>query len=186
MAVLCALLLGAGVVMAVTMREDNPTRVSTGSPGETATSSMTEAAMSSKTSHEPSGLAFTLTTGANNFRSSDSVSFTLVVRNNSASPRTFNSSPGPRFALFSRDKQVWNDGCETAYAAIFGTDEIAPGEEITFTGKYPQTLEDPASRQKCQQPPGDYNLTGLFQWCPTGGDDCEDVAITPVAVRIVG
>ena len=126
-----------------------------------------------------------LTTSANSFRSSDNVSFTLVVRNNSTSARTYNSSPGPRFALTSGDKQIWNDGCETAYAAIFATDEIGPGEEVTFTGSYPQTMDDPASRESCQRPPGEYNLTGMFHWCPTGGDDCEHVPITPVAVRIV-
>lgn len=202
MAGLCALLLAAGVVMAVTMREDKPTSVSTGSPGETADSSTTTSpstteqeattttqpsttATSSPTRHDPSGLVFTLSTSSTEFRSGDEVAFTLLVRNDSNQTRTYNSSPGPRFAFTSGDKQIWNDGCETAYAAIFATDEIAPGEEVTFTGSYPQTLNDPASRESCQQPPGDYNLTGLFQWCPTEGDDCEHVPITPVAVRII-
>lgn len=151
----------------------------------TTTTQPPSTAISANHRHEPSGLVFTLTSSRNQFRTSDQATFELVVRNESGVPRTYNSSPGPRFAFVRDGQQVWHDGCETAYPAIFGTDEIAPGEEVRFTGAYPQTSPDGQPRESCQQPPGDYNLTGLFQWCPQGGEECEDIPLTPVPIEII-
>lgn len=165
--------------------QDPPEETTTTTQQPAADSRPPSAPASATTRHGPSGLVLTITSNRTSLRSSEEAAFTLTVHNESAVPRTYNSSPGPRFALVSNGQQVWHDGCEMAYPAIFGTAEIAPGGEVIFNGKYPQTADDPAARERCEQPPGDYELTGIFQWCPNGDDECEDIAITPIAIPIV-
>ncbi|MFP5326188.1 MAG: hypothetical protein ACLGHT_01750 [Acidimicrobiia bacterium] len=157
-------------------------------PETTTTTARAPLGAASVTDHPASGLTFELSTPKNRFRSAEKVEFTLVVRNKGSKTTTYNSSPGPRFAFLAADEQVWNDGCETGYPAIFTTAEIAPGASVTFTGSYPQTTDDPDARERCQQPAGDYALTGLFQWCSGPAEDpCsegERIGISPIEVTI--
>lgn len=172
-----------------TASPDGPSGPATTTPRETTTTTArAPLGAASVTNHPASGLTFELSTPKNRFSSAEKVDFTLVVRNNGSAAATYNSSPGPRFAFLAADEQVWNDGCETGYPAIFTTAEIAPGASVTFTGSYPQTAEDPDARERCQQPPGDYALTGLFQWCSGPAEDpCsegERIGISPIEVTI--